>query len=89
MTVQKQPFMLADNLVVVATQLRIKTTDPYRGRINPSLFIMFGGTETDDGATALTPCSIHVYGEEAIRELQAACAFALLPQTIQKLEGNA
>lgn len=90
MTIQKQPFMLADNLVVVATQMKAASTLPGQNRypVHPSLFIMFGGTETDDGATAITACSIHVYGEQAIQELQAACAFALLPKTVQKLEGT-
>jgi hypothetical protein len=89
MTIQKQPFMLTDNIVVVATQMKSASVLPGENRypVNPSLFIMFGGTETDEGVQAISPCSIHVYGEQAIAELQAACAFALLPKVVNKLEG--
>ncbi len=90
MTIQKQPFMLTDNIVVVVTQMKTASTLPGENRypVHPSLFIMFGGTETDQGVQAISPCSIHVFGEKAIEELQAACAFALLPKVIQKLEGK-
>jgi hypothetical protein len=84
---KKQPFMLTDNIVVVATQMRLADSGAYRNTY-PNLLIMFGGTETDEGVQALPPCSIAIYGEKAIEELQAACAFALLPKTIQKLEGT-
>jgi len=83
---EKQPFMLYDNLVVTATQMRI-AEGAYRNTY-PKLLIMFGGSETDDGGQALPPCSIAIYGEKAIEELQAACAFALLPKVVQKLEGE-
>jgi hypothetical protein len=89
MTIQKQPFLLADNIVVVVTQMKVASALPGQNRypVRPSLFIMFGGTETDEGVQAISPCSIHIYGEKAIEELQAACAFALLPKVVQKLEG--
>ncbi len=82
---KKQPFMLYENLVVTATQMRL--ADGAYKNTYPKLLIMFGGSETGDGGQALPPCSIYVYGEKAIEELQAACAFALLPKTVQKLEG--
>jgi hypothetical protein len=80
----KQPFLLHDNVVVTATQMR--DGGAYKNTY-PKLLIMCGGTETDEGLQATPPCSIYVYGEKAIEELQAACAFALLPKTVQKLEG--
>jgi hypothetical protein len=90
MTTQKQAFMLQDNLVVTVTQMKAASVLPGQNRnpIYPRLFIMFGGNETDEGVQANPACSIYVYGEKAIEELQAACAFALLPKTIQKLEGK-
>jgi hypothetical protein len=90
MTIQKQPFLLADNLVVVATQMKSASVLPggNRNPVAPSLFIMFGGTETDQGVQAISPRSMYVYGEKAIEELQAACAFALLPKVVNKLEGT-